>query len=119
MAAYSLKMLPSKNRLNKKKDFENIFRKGKNFKEGFLLLKIAKGESGQSRYGFIVSQKISKKAVIRNKVRRRLSEITGKEMKNLKVGMDVVIIALPGAERSSFLETEKVIKKLFKKAVIS
>ena len=71
-------MLPKKNRLKNKKDFERVFKQGKGFKEDFLFFKITKNNLKENRFGFIVSLKVSKKAVLRNKVKRRLREIIKK-----------------------------------------
>ncbi|MFQ6049451.1 MAG: ribonuclease P protein component [Candidatus Paceibacterales bacterium] len=109
-------MLPVKNRLNKKKDFENIFRKGKSFRGDFLVLKIAKNNLNQVRFGFIVSQKVSKKATIRNKVKRRLRELVRSKIKTLKKGIDAILITVPGIETKEFREIEEIMDKLFKKA---
>ena len=47
----------------------------------------------------MVSQKVSKKATIRNKIKRRLTEAIKTETKNIKIGTDLVLIALPGIEK--------------------
>lgn len=118
-------MLPKINRLKKKKDIERVFKKGKGFKEDFLILKIAKNALSQTRFGFVVSQKVSKKATLRNKIKRRLREMVSKKGKKLKKGrhpsatrsgMDVVLIALPGLETKDFWEIDETLNKLFKKA---
>lgn len=111
-------MLSEKNRLKKKKDFENVFKKGKGFREGFLTLKIGKNNLDRTRFGFIVSQRISKKATLRNKIKRRLREIVRAKMKTIKKGIDVVLITVPGIEKKSFQEIEKTVERLFKKAKI-
>jgi len=111
-------MLNKTNRLKKKKDFETVFKKGKSFKNSFLIIRIASNKLQFSRFGLVVSQKVSKKAVVRNKVRRRMSEIIRKRIKEIKVGLDVVLIALSGLEKKSFLETEEAITSLFKKIKI-
>ena len=54
----------------------------------------------------MVSLKVSKKAVVRNKIRRRLSEIIKAE-ENIKTGTDLVIIALPGIEKKEFTEIKE------------
>ena len=41
-------MTPKDNRLRKKKDIEKVFKAGKNFKEGSLILKFLKKEEGQT-----------------------------------------------------------------------
>ena len=118
-------MLSKISRLKKKKDIEKVFKKGKRFKEDFLILKITKNALSQTRFGFVVSQKVSKKAVIRNKIKRRLREMVSKKGKKLKKGrhplvtrpgMDIVLIALPGLETKDFWEIDETLNKLFKKA---
>ncbi|MEK7664613.1 MAG: ribonuclease P protein component [Patescibacteria group bacterium] len=116
-------MLSAKNRLRKKKDFKAIFsaqggKNNKSFKEGFLILKIAENNTKENRFGFIVSQKVSKKAVIRNKIKRKLREIIRLKIKNSQLlsGKDIILISLPGIEKISFFEIEKLAEKIFKKA---
>ncbi|MCX6720067.1 MAG: ribonuclease P protein component, partial [Candidatus Staskawiczbacteria bacterium] len=100
-------MLPKINRIKNKKDFEVIFRKGINFKNSLFILKFLKNDLGKNRFGFVVSQKVSKKAVIRNKVRRRLVEAVKKENEKIKIGTDLVFIALPGIEKKEFSEIKE------------
>ena len=109
-------MLSQANRLKKKKDFAMVFKKGKSFKENFLYLKIKKSNLKSSRFGFIVSKKFSKKATIRNKIKRRLSELIRIKLPLIKKGIDGVIIVIPGLEINDFWELEEIINKLFKKA---
>lgn len=119
-------MLLKENRLRKKRDFDLVFKKGKVFKEDFLVLKIAKNNLNKSRFGFIVSQKVSKKAVLRNKIKRKLREIIRlnlklenkekKENNNKKKEIDAVLIALPGIDKEDFLKIKENIGKLLKKS---
>lgn len=113
-------MLPKKSRLKKRKDFEEVFKKGKSWKEAFLLLKILPNKLKISRFGFIIGKKYSKKAVLRNKIKRRLREVVREELPKIKEGLDGVIIVLSEAnkEKESFEELKKIINKLFKKAKI-
>ncbi len=77
------------------------------------------------RFGFIVSQKVSKKAVVRNKIKRRFRSAVQEELgcrrgsetanRCLEKSLDVVLIALPGAEERSFKETHERIKRAFGK----
>ena len=108
-------MLQKENRLKKKNDFEAVFKKGKSFKNSFLVLKTAPNKLEESRFGLVVSQKISKKAVVRNKVRRRMSEAIKTMIKDIKKGVDVVLIALPGIESKSFLEIKEILASVIKK----
>ncbi|MBI2053956.1 MAG: ribonuclease P protein component [Candidatus Staskawiczbacteria bacterium] len=113
-------MLPEKNRLRKKKDFEEIFKNSKSFKEGFLVLRARKNNFKTSRFGFIVSLKVSKKATVRNKVKRRLREAVKKYIEDgpysknkNKKSVDAILIALPGSEKIKFSDLKETVVKIF------
>jgi len=112
----NLSMLPRVNRLNKKTEIERVFKEGKKFKEDFLILKLAKNSLNRARFAFIVSQKVSKKATIRNKIKRRLRELAQSKLKKVKKGVDAALVALPGLETKDFWEMEETLNKLFLKA---
>lgn len=111
-------MLAKINRLKKKKDFERVSKKGRSFKEDFLVLRIVSNNLKINRFGFVVSRKVSKKAFQRNKIKRRLRELIRLKLSKLKKGADVILIACPGLEAKDFWEIEENINKLFKKAKI-
>lgn len=111
-------MLPKENRLKIKKDFEKVFKKGRRFKEDFLVFIVVKNNLKQSRFGFIVSNKVSKKATVRNKIKRRLRKLVKESLLRVKEGIDCVIIASPGFEVKDFWEIEKTINIIFTSAKI-
>ncbi len=111
-------MLARENRLKRKKDFEQVFKKGKSFREDFLVLKIRRSEIGETRFGFIISKKVSKKAVSRNKIKRMLSEAVRLKIDRLKRDADIILISLPGIEKKDSQEINKDIDKLLKRANI-
>ena len=108
-------MLPSINRLTKKKDFDAVFKEGKIVKSGFLLFKTAKNHLKESRFGFIVSKKVSSKATVRNKIKRRLREAVFTKLKDIKNPQDVIIIALAGIEKKEFSEIQETINNYLQK----
>jgi ribonuclease P protein component len=111
-------MLPKKNRLKKKKDFERVFRGGKSFKKGFLVLRLKKNDLKINRFGFVVSKKISKKAVKRNQIKRRLREAVRSKMNLYKKGFDLIFISLPGLEKKNFQNIKDTIVFLLNKSKI-
>ncbi|SRR6056297_248807 len=109
-------MLKKKNRLKNKKDFEKIFKQGESFKNKFLIVKIDENKLNFPRIGIVVSKKVSKRSVVRNKIKRRLREIVKEKIKKLKnKKIDCIFIVLPEARNKNFKETEKVVENLFKK----
>lgn len=65
-------MLPLNERIHTKAHFEALYRNGKPYRGKFVRLIVLKDAKETSRAGFIVSKKVSKKAVVRNKVKRRM-----------------------------------------------
>ena len=84
-------MLPSKNRLTKKTDFANVYRKGTFFIEAPLSLKVVKNNLKNSRIGFSIEKKFFKKAVERNKIKRLLREAFHQNLKNIEKSLDMVV----------------------------
>lgn len=84
--------LPKQNRLKKRKDFEEVFKKGKTLHGDFLFIKYNYGTTNISRFGIVVSAKVAKKAVLRNRIRRILSETIRGQLKTKQQKFyDVVI----------------------------
>lgn len=105
-------MLATQNRLRQKKDIDRAFKSGRSLREGTFLMKALKNHLPDSRIGFIVSQKVAKKAVSRNRIKRRLRAIVGKNLECLQKGVDLLFVALPGSEKKNFASTKADIDKL-------
>ena len=97
-------MFKKENRLRKKNDFDRVFKKGKSSYDKILGIKVLFNEQEENRYGVIVSTKISKKAVKRNRIKRQIREAVKALAPDLKKGLDLVVIALPGASDKDYWE---------------
>jgi len=105
-------MLPKIYRLKKKDDFARVFHQKRSFKELFLILKKRPNDLNCSRFGIIVSSKISKKATVRNRIRRIISEIVRLNLTGIKKSQDMVFITMPGIDKKNYKEIEENVKKL-------
>lgn len=110
-------MLPKQNRLSKK-DIEKIFKKNKNFRGEFFILKIRPNFLPFSRFSVIVPLKVSKQATKRNKIKRRTREILRKNLLKIKPGFDGVFIATPKIIGKKYKEIEEEIENLLRLANI-
>ncbi|MFA7244265.1 MAG: ribonuclease P protein component [Patescibacteria group bacterium] len=84
-------MLPKQNRLRTNKDFQKIFKSSKPIYTENLVFRVAKGRD-KSRFGFVVSNKIDKRASRRNALRRRLRAIVQETWPQINQGFDVAIM---------------------------
>ena len=114
-------MLPKAHRLHGDAVFKALASKGRPFHGRSLSLKVmpqGQDRSVPTRFAFVVSAKVSKKAVVRNLLRRRLREITRKAMPKVKSGLYVLVITRAAATTLSFQELEQEMHGLFTKANI-
>lgn len=109
-------MFSKKYRLSKQKDFEKIFKAGQFINGQFIFLKNLKNKLEYSRFAFVVSSKISKKAVIRNKIKRRMRDIAQRCFQEIKPGYDIIITAKPGIDSVDYNKINQELIGLFKKA---
>lgn len=85
--------MKKKFRLTKTNDFKKLFDEQRIFYSQNIILKAVKNDLEYSRFGIIVSTKVSKRAVDRNKIKRRIREILRINYNNIKQGIDVLVIA--------------------------
>ena len=111
-------MLPKVHRIVKEKDFKQVFRKGKYLSQDLLNLKYVKNNLDKSRFGFTIGLKISKKAVIRNKIKRQMTEIIRHNLPSIKKGFDIVIMPKPAIVDQNYQEIKKILVSLLKKTKI-
>jgi len=91
-------MLSSKYRLKKKINFARIEIDGEMIQsKSFGMGIYDRKDDEPSHFGFIISTKISKKAVVRNKIKRIMSEAIRINLDKLKNGFDVLFLIKPSA----------------------
>ncbi|HQB84954.1 MAG TPA: ribonuclease P protein component [Candidatus Pacearchaeota archaeon] len=109
-------MLSFKNRIKKEKDFRKVFNAGKIVSLYSVSIRFSQNNLEETRFGFIVSKKISKRAVVRNRVKRIFREQTRLILKDIKGGFDVVVIIKSSSITS--LDAKRILLELFKQANI-
>ncbi len=109
-------MLHAANRLTKRSDIQAVHARGRSFFVGNLGVRLAKNNLKTSRFTVIVSLKISKKAVERNRLKRRLREIVRRDiLPKVNPGFDGIILTKKPLLDLSFGELRELVIKLFKK----
>jgi len=103
-------MFKKENRLAAEVKFNN----SRSFSTFQFILKIKKNGFLLNRFGIIVSKKISKKAVERNKIKRILRDALVALNKNMTQGHDMLFIARPGI----FNETKEKIRQSAEESLV-
>ncbi len=85
-------MLARENRLKKDNDFKRVFQNGKAVRNDLFIMRFAGNNIEKTRFGFAVGLKFSKKATLRNRAKRQISEALRLLASQLKTGYDIVII---------------------------
>lgn len=112
-------MLARKYRLTAEKDYARIFAKGRPFSGRGIGMKVVRNGLETARFGFVVSTKVAKRAVVRNLIKRRMREIVRKRMPSVLDGIDVVFMARSESVNMTFADIERTIGELLAKAGIT
>jgi len=84
--------LGKRQRLSDRKDFDNVFRRGRRSADRFFTVLYCNNNVGYARLGFAVSKKRVRRAVRRNRI-RRLTRESFRIVKARLGGVDTVILA--------------------------
>ena len=105
-------MLKKINRISSRKEFAEVKEKGEMMATSlFSIIWIKK--DGEKAFGAIISKKISKKAVERNQIRRRLMEAVRLNMDIFPEGFRGIFLVKKNILEKSEMEIEECLKKLF------
>ena len=101
--------------LKRKKQFRQVYRKGKSVACRELVLIYAKNRSDMVHVGFSVGKKLGN-SVVRNRVKRRLREAFRPNLPLLLPGFDLIVIARDAARDAPFSSLADSLRYLLRKA---
>jgi ribonuclease P protein component len=104
-------MLPSANRLRRETEIKRVLAGKFSHKTGLLVCKTAANKMAAARFCFVVSKRVSNKAAIRNKLKRRLRAAVAANLARILPGFDCVLIAYPGLESREYQEIAAMVKR--------
>jgi len=96
----------SEHRLRKDLDIAKVLKSKKGVFDSACGMKFVKNDKPISRFAIIVSTKVSKNAVDRNRIRRQYKEILTKQLPAIATGYDVLLLASKPALKLDFAEKE-------------
>lgn len=119
-------MLPKFQRLRHSRDFSKVYRLGRKAVSAHFVVRVwePSSEDGGTvrsshqheetkQVGIVVSQKVSKRAVVRNRLKRQVRAIMAQFLPQLSPRLWVVINLRPGADQCEYGDFLQELKQLF------
>ncbi|MDJ0517399.1 MAG: ribonuclease P protein component [Trichodesmium sp. MO_231.B1] len=126
-------MLPTENRLRQNKDFSAVYQKGirKNSSDLALRALMCHQQSPKlpldkdnlephrpTRIGISISKKVSKGAVVRNRIKRQIRSALRQMLPCISRGWDIIIVVKPTAQKCNYDEFLQQLEKLLAQAEV-
>lgn len=109
--------MEKKHRLRKNTEFKRAYVKGKNYWNRNFKLYVKKNDLNYTRFGIVVTKKLGK-AVVRNKIKRRIREINKDLLPYINSGHDIVLIPKKNTVDLSYEELKKSVEHIYNLAGI-
>ncbi|MEM1168003.1 MAG: ribonuclease P protein component [Cyanobacteria bacterium P01_H01_bin.35] len=125
-------MLPIENRLRHNKDFSAVYQKGIRKNTSYLALRALPHQQESklfldthdwethkpTRIGISISKKVSKGAVVRNRIKRQIRSALRQMLPFISKGWDIVIVVKPTAQQCNYDEFLQQLEKLLAQAEV-
>ena len=102
-------------RLRERERFGQVRREGACWTDRLVVLCALPNGLNRSRFGFSVSRRVGK-AVLRNRLKRRMREILRLRSTGVAAGWDIVFIARQPMARADYHEIERAVERLLRQA---
>jgi ribonuclease P protein component len=99
--------------LKKNHQFQNVYQNGKSYANKYLVMYVLENSSDINRIGISVSKKVGN-SVVRHRITRLVRESYRLHENIFNSGLDIVIIARPGAAAVGYKEVESALLHLSK-----
>ena len=105
---------PRQERLTRKRDYEWMYQHGTKWVGREFVCFVARREGQGRKIGIAVSRKVGK-AVVRNRVKRRIREVYRNHRTTIGDDVSVVVVARVGAAKLDYHGCEEAIRRLLRK----
>lgn len=99
--------------LKKYGDFQRVYKKGRSYANKYLIMYVLKQDTQKNRIGISVSKKVGN-SVVRHRLTRLIRESYRLNETRFVRGLDIVVIARPGAKEKNFFDIESALLHLGK-----
>jgi ribonuclease P protein component len=117
--------LPQAHRLRNRRDYRTVYEQGiRRYSPHLTLIALAPGEQlgmltePKTKFGISISKKVSKKAVIRNRLKRQIKNVIRTKLLSISPGWKIVIVVKPKAIECKYEHFLRELEELLKQAKI-
>jgi len=118
--------LPKANRLRHRNEFQAVYQRGGRCSGKYLVLRFLQeilpsegnGTLPPTKIGISISQKVSKKAVVRNRIKRQLRAIVREVLPQLPRGWKIVVIVKSHAQECNYEDFLRELRQLLIKSEV-
>ena len=113
--------LAKNNRLKHWRDFRKVYAKGKRFHgRNVVLITYRDQESPQdfTKVGISISRQVSKRAVVRNRIKRRIRQAFHLLLSGIKPGLKIIVIVRSNTTECEYEDFLRELEKLLIKAEV-
>lgn len=122
--------LPKPNRLRQQQAFNMVYQRGRRFRSSHLILRLCRQSAtsqGQgdpnpvppsTQIGLSISRKVSKRAVVRNRIKRQLVAICRQFLPRLRSGWWIIIVVQPQAVECAYSDFLRELEQLLTDAEV-
>ncbi len=112
-------MLPNQNRLRRREDFAKVYANGDRYRGTYLHMRILVDSNAEfTKIGIVVSKKVSKLAVSRNRFKRQLRAIFRQLLSQLKSGLQIVVTVIATQSKPTYQQLWDDLRNLLAKAKV-
>lgn len=112
--------------IRRQQDFDRIYKLGRRYRSHLLTVVMTAGSGGRDvqpmSAAYVVSRKVARQAVARNRVRRRLREALRELLEALGefslAGREIIIIAHPAAARADYTALREALERVLTGALL-
>jgi len=101
-------------RLRKGSEFDTVYQEGTVTSGPLFVVRHLENGGALTRWGFAVGKRLSKKATVRNRLKRQIREAA--RLLEVKPGVDIVVTARQGLLEASFAEIQAALAKSLQRA---
>jgi|SRR3989338_2002581 len=109
-------MFPQDQRLRRKRDIALVLRRGRATRNAHLTLRWLTTKLAYPRVTVVIGKTVSKRATVRNRLKRQLRHLLRSELADIHRGVDIMLFVRPSFAKAPQLEQHATLKDVLQRS---